>query len=61
MFFFFTCTVLPNTICFFVSRLYVWPLEYRYTADVIVVFFFALSNEARSFENVYKLAADQVD
>ena len=58
--FFCTCTVLLNTICVFVGR-YVWPSQYRHTADVVDVFFFALSNEAHSFENVYKFTADQVD
>ena len=47
-------------MCVFVGR-YVWPLEYRCTADVIEVFFFALCNEARSFEKVYKFTADLVD
>ena len=42
------------------SLQYVWPLH-GCTADVIEVFFFALSNEARSFENVDKFTADQVD
>ena len=58
--FFCTCIAWLNTICVFVGR-YVWPLEYRCTADVVEVFFFALFNEARSFENVYKFTADQVD
>ena len=56
-----TCTVLLNyTICVFVGR-HVWPSQYRHTADVVKVFLFALCNEARSFEKVYKFTADLVD
>ena len=58
---FFLCVYcLTEYLMRFVGR-YVWPLEYRCTTDVTEVFFFALCNEARSFENVYKFTADQVD
>ena len=46
--FFCTCIVWLNTICVFVGR-YVWPLEYRCTADVIEVFFFCFVQRSAQF------------